>query len=218
MKTLLSLCVSALLLSACSKKADDVIQNAREAAKDKDLQEKTFVSECSATPIEALLTGLFTLFKASVKGQTTAYRVEGARITRTTTAYSAANCSGDPAFTFLEKGTVSINKDEKYRSNDGGYLIDFDFDKLSVSIGDDAGVKVADGIKLCGLADWTTKSDREVTQQSKDVNCYGSALPRHVSNRYKLDGNILYLGTPTKGETTDSQRPASLSTTRYTAK
>jgi hypothetical protein len=207
LKKLLYLCASALMLTACPKK-NNPAANIKEAIRDKDLQEKTFVSECSVKPGDALLTGVLTGFQSSIKGQQVAYRFSGARVTRTTRLFNTADCSGDAALTFEEKGTIDINKKEK--TNDGGYNINLDFNNLKVAMATDAGATAANSVKLCGSADWAPKQTRDVTPQAKDTNCYGATLPRHVANIYRVDAGTLYLGTATTGATKDSQRPTSL--------
>lgn len=211
MKKLFFLSLSVLLIGACSK-------NVREAAKDKDLQNKTFVSECTPKPLEAFVTSLETLFDGKTAGYKTSYKFTGANVNRKTEVYSTLNCTGDAAYTFDESGTISINKDQKYKSNDGGYLIDIDYDKLLVKVISEEGIKVANSKKLCGFADWTASKERDVTKQSNDIKCYNSPLPRHVANLYRVDANVLYLGTSSKGDTKDSKRPSSLDSTKYTAK
>jgi hypothetical protein len=205
------------MIAACSKK-NDPIANAREAAKDKDLQNKTFVSDCSAKPLDALITGLQTGLQAKAASSKISYKFTGANVTRKTEVYSTTDCTGDAAYTFVEAGTFSINKDQKHKSNDGGYLIDFDYDNLKVTVISEDGIKVANSSNLCGAKDWTASKERDVTAQAKDANCYASPLPRHVSNRYRVDANVLQLGTGSKGDTKDQKRPDHLEATKYTAK
>lgn len=209
MKKLIYLSFATLLIAACSKdKNNNPVTNAQEAAKDKDLQLKTFVSDCSIKPLEALLTGIFSGGQSSVKGQRVAYRFEGANVTRTTRLFNTADCSGDAAFTFEELGTIKIDKNQK--TNDGGYNIDLDYNKVKVAMATDAGRVAANAIKMCGAADWAAKQTRDVTAQAKDVGCYGAALPRHISNIYRVDAKTLFMGTQSKGSNTARERPSSL--------
>jgi hypothetical protein len=217
LKKLISLAACAMLVAACSKK-NDPIANAREAAKDKDLQ-GTFVSECSTKPLSAVFTGLMTGLQAKVASSRVTYNFTGANTSVKTENYSSGDCTGDAAFTYEEKGTFSVNKDQKYKSNDGGYLIDVDYDNLKVTMVSDEGIKVANATKLCGISDWAQNKERDVSAQAKDASCYNSPIPRHVSNRYRVDDKVLYLGTAAKGDTRDNQRPAHLDMgTKYRAK
>jgi hypothetical protein len=214
LKKLLCLCASVLVVAACAKKSDP-IANAKQVVSDPALQEKTFVSDCSAKPTDAIVTGILSGFKSAIQGQRLAYRFSGNRVTRTTRLFNSTDCSGDAALTFEEKGTIDINK--KQKTNDGGYNINLDFDDLKIAMATDAGATAANAVKLCGSADWAAKQTRDVTPQAKDVNCYGAQVPRHLANIYRVDAGTLYLGTTTTVANKDSQRPTSLDMgTKYT--
>lgn len=209
MKKIICLSVLALALSACQKnRNNDPIANSKEAAKDRDLQEKTFESECSFKPIDAIVSGLMTEGKKSVKSQVVTYRFEGANVIRNTRLYATADCTGDAALTFEEAGTIEIGDDK--RTPDGGRNIEMDFKTLEAKVGSDQDAKAANEAKLCGVTDWAAGQPRDVQNHAKDVLCYNAEVPRHVSNIYRVDADTLFLGTLTKGAVAAEDRPKSL--------
>jgi hypothetical protein len=209
----LSVCV---LFSACGKnKNNDPFVNNDQAAKDRDLQGKNFASPCSVSALDAILTGILTGGTAAIQAEQIVYRFDGANVTRTTHLYTNTSCTGDTAVSFVETGDVSLRPDT--RTNDGGKYIDIDYKNLQVTTVTDDGVKAANAIHLCGATDWSANSKRDETAQAKDVLCYGAALPRHNSNVYRVDANVLYFGAQTKADNNDSERPGSLDFgTKYT--
>jgi hypothetical protein len=142
---------------------------------------------------------------AIIKGQRVAYLVSGANITRTTRYFVSADCAGDAALTLEEKGTITLDKNQK--TNDGGYNIDIDYNKLEVKISTKEGAEAASRVKFCGHEDWAVDQIRDVTAKAKEVNCYGAPVPRHISNIYRVDANILYFGPMVKANTTKEERP-----------
>jgi hypothetical protein len=217
LKKLLFVCLASLLVAACGKdRNNDPIANANEASKDRDLQGKNFASSCSIKPLDAVLTGILTGGNAVIKGAKTVYRFDGANVSRTTRLYTTADCSGETAVSFEERGEIDIKKDQK--TNDGGKFIDIQYKTLKVSAANDAGATAANSIKLCGASDWAAKQVRDETANSKDMTCYGAQVPRQNANVYRVDANILYLGTQTKASTDASQRPSTLNMAdKYTA-
>lgn len=207
---------SVLVLAACGGNSNPV-QNAVEATEDPALQAKTFTSKCSVTPVGAVLTGLFTGGAAAVKSSATSYRFTGANVTRKTEVFQSADCTGEAALEFSEIGAFDILDDNK--TADGGRLIDMDFKKLEVTVKNDAGLKVANAVSLCGTNNWSDNQKADVTTKSEDVNCYNAKVPRMQANIYKLEGSVLYLGTMSKDPVAKSARPASLDRSQgYTAK
>ncbi len=214
MKKILLLAAMSLMAVACGKDDKNPISNAKEAIEDKDLQNKNFESECSIEPIDALLTGLFSGGQASVKSSRVAYRFQGSNITRTTVLFANLNCDGE-AYRYSETGTFNITKNQ--RTNDGGYFIDINYKKLSVSVASDVGQVSANAIKLCGIENWAVGQEREVTAQAANPSCYGAVVPRVNNNVYRLDaGKVLYMGTQSLEN--GAARPSSLSKTAYTAR
>lgn len=213
MKKVLLLITMSFLAVACGKDEKNPFTNAKEAIEDKDLQGKNFESECSIEPLDALLTGLLSGGQASVKSSRVAYRFEGANVTRTTVLFANLNCDGE-AFRYSETGTFNITKNQ--RTNDGAYFIDFKYKKLILKMTTDVGVVSANAVKLCGVSDWASNQERDVTAQAKDVSCYGTVVPRENNNVYRLDaGKVLMLGTQSLEN--GAPRPASLSNVKYTA-
>jgi hypothetical protein len=209
--------VSALLVGACSKK-NDPVANVRQAAADRDLQ-KTFSSDCQATPGEAIATGIGTLFQGKNAGQKVTYKFTGANVSKKTEVYSTTNCTGDANYTLTESGTFTVHKDANKKTNDGGYPIDLKFDKMQVNIVSDVGAKTANEKNLCGAKDWAPGKDRDVTKQAQDNACAQTKIPRTVANIYRVDNNVLTLGSDTSNkDVPDKQRPASLDKTKYTAR
>ena len=220
MKKALSLILISLVLGACQKdRNNDPVANVREAAKDKDLQGKTFTSECSIKPLDAIVTGLMTGGESSVKSQQVAYRFDLANVIRQTRLYNSTDCTGDSAYNFEEAGTMNIETDPNKKSNDQGRNIELDYKTVKATVTSDAGVTAANATKLCGIADWAPNKARDITAQAKDLNCYAAQVPRHVSNIYRVDNSVLFLGSQSKGSVAPNERPSSLDmTVKYTAK
>lgn len=217
MKKIVLLLSLPLLLAACGKgKSNNPIKDIARAAEDKDLQ-GSFQSDCNLKPFDALWSGLATNLGASVKSSRTEFKFEGANITRTTTFYTSADCAGD-AYALRETGTFELETDKKKKTNDGGKQIDIKYEMLTANALSDAGREVANATALCGLKDWQTGKDRDVTPQSAQANCYWAKVPRQDYNVYRVDAGRLFLGNDSKAERTPEQRPASLEKTAYKKK
>jgi hypothetical protein len=206
LKKLILFCLASVFVLACGDDDSDnnPINNVREAVEDRDLQNRNFESACTLEPIDAVLTGVMTGGSAAVKSARVQYLFKGSNITRTTLLYADANC-GDHALTFRERGSFDVNPDKK--SNDGGKHIDINYESLHLEVKTEAGKTVANDIKLCGADNWEVEKEREVTEFSADLTCYGMEVPRHVVNIYRVDDNTLYFGAAV---TDASDRPAKL--------
>ncbi len=212
MKKLILLALTTVFVVACDDDDNnDVVENVQEAAEDRDLQDKNFISPCSVTPLDAVLTGIMTGGDAAIKAQRVQYRFEGNDVTRTTFLFSESDCTSDVAIQFREVGDFDINPDNK--SADGGKFIDIDFHTLNAQVISQAGVEVANAISLCGANDWAAgAAERNVTARAADMTCYSAQVPRHNANIYRIDGNVLYFGPQTTANNDGSTRPTSLDT------
>lgn len=216
MKKLILASIAVLSLAACNRDNDDPISNIREASEDSALQLKNFTSACSIQPIDAVLTGILTGGQASIKSAVTQYRFEGANVDRRTIMFESGDCTGSSAATFTESGSFDIITDNK--TADSGTFIDIEYKKLMVKIDSDAGAQAASAVNLCGTNNWANGAEAEVTAKSADATCYGAQVPRKVANVYKVESDVLYLGTPTKDAVAASVRPTALDTgVKYTA-
>jgi hypothetical protein len=213
LKKLFCLCVSALLVGACSKR-NDPVANAQQAAADKDLQH-TFATECTATPLRALGTWAQTLGEAKDAGQKISYKFTGVRVTKKTEVYNTNTCEGDANYVMTETGTFTTHKDPNKKTNDGGYPIDLKIERLLVNIVSDKGAASANAQSLCGIKDWAPNKERDVTGKAKDQACSGAQVPRTVANIYKVDNKRLTLGIDAGKDVPDKSRPASLDKTVY---
>jgi hypothetical protein len=216
MKKIFCLFMMCLAFAACNRdRNNNPFTNAKTAADERDLQGKNFTSECSLKPMDAVFTAIATGFSASVKSSLEAYRFDGANVTRMTRFYQSPDCSGDAAVNFEEMGDFNLHKDQQ--TADLGRAIDIDYHTLKVQTLTNEGVAAANAIGLCGISDWSVNQQRDVTAQAKDVKCLGTPLPRHNANIYRVDAGVLYLGASTANPTDPSQRPTSLSATKYRA-
>lgn len=211
MSKLIGIALLATLLGGCHKKHHktyDPIRNITEAGKEKDLQGRTFESECWVKPLDAVVSGLMTEGKASVKAEKVSYRFDGANMTRQTGLFVTSDCKGEPVFRFDESATIKIDKGHK--SNDGGYHIDIMYSGLKgVPLSAD-GVTVANAMQLCGVANWVKDEERDVQPQSADLTCYAVKVPRRIYTVYRVDDKDLYFGTPAAS----GERPGTLDHTR----
>lgn len=209
MRKAICLTVLAIALTACQKnRENDPVLNAKEAGKDRDLQEKTFESGCAIKPIDAIVSGLMTEGKASLKSQVVSYRFEGANVIRNTRLYTSVDCTGDASLIFEEAGKIDIATEAK--TNDGARFIDMEFKTLVAKVGSDKDAQAANEAKLCGVTDWSAGNERDVQNHAKDILCYNAEVPRKVANVYRVDNNVLYLGTLSKGTVLPEDRPTSL--------
>lgn len=189
--------IPGLMITACHRgNKKNPIAAASEASKDKDLQ-RTWQSECSADLKDQVLTNLLTGFKDSVKSYRVQYEFKGNAVTRSTIMYTQAGCAED-AWIFEESGNFKLG-DGKQVTNDGGKKIDLDMRDLTLSVRNAGAANAANAIKLCGKANWAAdnkpSNKEKVNQASKGVNCYGAAVPRKVSNVYRIENkNRLLLG------------------------
>lgn len=215
MKKLIPLLIAIpLALVACKDKADkNPVRNITQATKDRDLQ-GTWQTGCQATPIDAIISGFMSDFQASVKSARVQYKYEGSNVNRVTLVYNAADCTGAESYIFNESGRFEIN--DKDKSNDGGKFIDMKYEKVSLTIKDDNGAKVANERKLCGQQGWAVGKEVNVTGNAKDLNCYGVQVPRSNANIYRIDkpaGDqkwVLFLGANPAKDAQPNQRPATL--------
>lgn len=217
MKKFLVLVAASLFMAACGDSDDDdnnnPLDNAREAVEDTALQGRTFQSECVLEPLDAILTGILTGGDALVKSSRTQYLFQGANLTRTTLLYTGSDCTGE-AFSFRESGTFDINPEQK--TADNGSFMDMNFQKLMLRIDSDAGATAANAIKLCGVEDWATGQERDVSGNAENLTCYGAAVPRVSLNVYRIDaGNILLLGSVSTEN--GQERPTKLNDVKFTA-
>jgi hypothetical protein len=189
----------------CSKNSttSDPIENVRQATKEEALQVKTFRSECQEKPINELVTGLMTGFGASMKSQRVQFRFEGANVHRQTWMYSTRDCSGQEALIFDEGGEIKIHDGQTLA--DGSTAIDFDYRNVDVQVVSAAGAEIANSVKLCSGADWKSGDIRSVNANSEDWNCYSAQVPRQEFNVYRLDGNVLLLGTDLQDNSADKR-------------
>ncbi len=190
MKKIVFAGIVALLLAACAKSTDPV-NNVAQAANDKDIQSKNFVSDCKAKAFDGGLTGIISI-GSPIQSALVGYRIDGARISRTSRLFTTNDCSGDTAISFEETGTVSIQPDK--RTSDLGKFIDVDYTKLEVATPIAAGVTAANALHLCGATNWDVSASRDVTDRAKDPLCYGVVVPRHLATIYRFDAGNLYWG------------------------
>lgn len=182
--------------------AANPIENLTNALKDPSLQGKVFESNCSMRPMLAIASGL------KAKSSKSQYHFTGGSgVVYSTIIYSNTSCSGDALISFEESGTLDI-KDEN-KTKDDARFIDFNFTKLSLALQSDAGVDFVNRVNICGARNMKRGEDREVTDQSRSITCYGSSVPRRDNNVYRLEGNTLYLGTGTSDRDADG-RPTSV--------
>lgn len=214
---ILTLFVATMAVAACSKKENlNPFDNAKAAGEERDLQSKDFTSACSFEPLDAIYTAILSSFEASIKASRVSYRFEGANVTRTTEFYSDAECSGKSALLFSESGEFKLNKDHK--TKDGGKGIDIDYKELSVTAQTADGVTAAEAIELCGRDSWKKGTEENVTSEANDTNCLGVKMPRHNSNIYRVDANVLYLGDTASDSSQPEDRPARLNkSVKYSA-
>lgn len=212
MKKLFLLALTSILVVACDDDDNnDVVENVQEAAEDRDLQDKNYISGCTTTPLDAVLTGIMTGGDAAIKAVRVQYRFEGNDVTRTTFLFSEADCTSDVAIQFREVGDFDVNPDNT--TADGGKFIDIDYHTLNAQVISQAGMEVANSITLCGGNDWTAgAAERNVTANAADMACYSAQVPRHNANIYRIDANVLYFGPQTTANNDGSTRPTSLNT------
>ena len=207
-------CALPMVLTACGKNNSDAsnknpVDNAREAGKAPDAQGKIFRGDCSMKALDAIASGIATGGQASIKGARVQYQFNGANVTRATVMYTTTDCTGDAALTFRETAGINI---QDQRTPDNGQFIDMNFDTLTLAIGSDAGLLVANDVGLCGLKDWAKGQERDVKNQSGQMDCYRKQLPYREANVFRIDNkNTLLWGS--KGLLDRSeQRPTSVET------
>lgn len=199
---------AALLLTAACQRNTDPVSNVVEATEDPSLQQKNFTSKCSMTPIDAIVSGILTGGDAAMKSQSTVYRFEGEGLSRKTYIYESSDCTGEAAIVFTETGKFDILDDNQ--TAEGARLVNFGYERLSVKIQNQAGVEAANAISLCGTNNWVDDQEADVTTKAADLTCYNATVPRMVANIYKLEGSVLYLGTPAKDSVGEASRPTQL--------
>jgi hypothetical protein len=194
---------------ACARDKDnpvDAVKGAADsavaAAKDPALQGKVFESDCSIQPLMALVTVL------KAKSSKTQYTFKGNSIVKHTLIYPTTNCAGDVMASFEEDGTVDIKDSQK--TQDGARFIDINYTNVKGVINSDAGANLANTVRACGFSDWSRGKERDVTATSKNVNCYGTAVPRNDYNVYRLEGTSLIFGEGS-GHEDENSRPTTLS-------
>lgn len=197
----LCLCGGMLMLEACDRKSDlNPVANIRELSKDRALQSSKYQTDCAVRPLTAAVTALFS--KNSLKSSRYQYSFDGDNVTLTTLMYPTADCTGESAFTFDERGTFSI---QDPKTAEGAKFIDINYKTVGVKVNSDDGARIANDLKLCGTQDWHNNSQADVTGNSKETTCYGTAVPRSDFNIYRIDGSVLYFGS-TEGNANPATR------------
>lgn len=114
-------------------------------------------------------------------------------VERTTTYYSTRDCTGAPAFSFIEKG-VYEESDEP--GSDETYSIDFHYRTLQAVVHSNLGKHFADReiLGLCGIRKWKLNRVVNVTAESARLNCYMTKVPREVHDFFQLEKTMLYFG------------------------
>ncbi|MBX3019844.1 MAG: hypothetical protein KF767_18295 [Bdellovibrionaceae bacterium] len=207
MKRMMMIGAALLLTAACNRNTDPV-SNVVEASEDPGLQQKNFTSKCSITPIDAIVSGILTGGDAAMKSTSTVYRFQGEGLTRTTNIYESSDCSGEVALVFTETGKFDILDDNQ--TPEGARLVNFGYEKVTLKVQNAKGVEAANALSLCGTNNWVDNQEADVTTRAADLTCYNATVPRLVANIYKLEGSILYLGTPSKDGVGEASRPTSL--------
>lgn len=205
---ILTLAATGLILGTACQRDTDPVSNVVEAAEDPGLQRKNFVSKCSLTPIDAIVSGILTGGDAAMKSQSTVYRFEGEGLTRTTNIFESSDCTGEAAIVFTETGKFDILDDNQ--TPEGARLVNFGYERLNVKIQTPAGVAAANALSLCGTNNWVDDQEADVTTKAAELTCYNATVPRLVANIYKIEGSILYLGTPAKDSVGEASRPTQL--------
>ena len=190
MLKLISIAAVLTLAVACNRSStnDNPVQNVQEAVKETSLQEKAFLGDCQAKPINEIATGLLTLGEASVKSQRVQYKFAGAHVTRTTRLYAMADCADVEALTFEEFGEFTIH--ENQRTSDSGTFIDFNFQKVELVMAHQAGVIIANRIGVCNMTNWNINDRRDVTGAAHEVTCYNTDVPRQEFNLDKVAAKL----------------------------
>ncbi len=187
--------LAASAMFGCSRddKADP-IGDIVEKTEEKDLQNRNFTSACgAATPL-------------NMPNSRMIYRFGGANVVRTIQMFTTADCSGDAAIRFDERGDFDVNPNNV--GPDGGKDIDFNYTSLRVTTLTSDGVKIANAMQLCSANDWSVNSERDQTAHAGEVNCFSAQVPRKNVNLYRVDGNNLFLGASSDKDTTE--RPIAL--------
>jgi hypothetical protein len=206
--------VPMMILSACGPGSNtDLADNVREAAKDKELQDKTFRGECSYKPLDTIISGIATRGDTSIKSAREQYEFTGANFQHVTSLYTTKDCSGAESIVFQESGSFKI--DETKKSADSGKYITMEFNKLHVKIGNQDGANIAQASKLCGTPEWGLNEEKDVTGNAFRISCYRQPVPSVDETIYHVDGNTLVFGEKIGRST---ERPTSLDMkTKYIA-
>lgn len=219
MKKVFFLAVIPLVLAGCPKNSsNNPIANVKEALADKDLQGKNFVSNCEATPSEGLYTSVFSGTDAAIGSSQVTYRFEGANVHRISRFYHSVDCQGDALMSIQENGDIKINTDQNNKTNDGGKVIDMQFNNAKATIDTDAGAKAANGIKMCGISDWNKAKEVDVTAHAAEAQCANVKMPRKLSNVYRVDAGKLYLGSDATKTDVNTRPSKVMSGPEFTAK
>lgn len=181
-----------------------VTSHIEQVFREPDIQGKVFASACSERFLTGPATGLLT--GVSINGSQLKYSFTGDKVERINDFYQNSDCSGPVAFSYREIGSFKIMEDRK--TADNATFIDFHFDRLNLKISNEAGATAANGVNLCGAADWRPGDERDITAHAGDINCYAHTYPRIEANVYRVDGDTLTLGD---GSLSPGGRPTSLS-------
>jgi hypothetical protein len=215
-KLLISVCALSMGFMGCGKDSSNSnpMDNVQQAAKDPDLQGKIFRGDCSMKPLDAIATGIATSGDASVKSAREQFEFVGANLTHAILLFNTSDCSGDVSLTFRQMGTFDI--DIRKATGEGAKSIDINYGKLSLTINNDRGLKIATSIKLCGADDWKLNDQREVTDHAGNMTCYRQKMPVKVVNIYRVEGKTLFFGA--NGASASENRPTQLDrNTKYMA-
>jgi hypothetical protein len=179
-----------VLGSACDS-VNNAVNNAEAGVQAQELQHSWQQNNCASI-------GSLKLIGASIQ---TSYQFSGAQITKTDQIFSSANCT-DPAMSIAYVGTFN----KKDQVSDGVYQLDINYQNVTVTAQNDAGIKVLSDTHFCGNQSWTANQGVNLTSQTRDALCPLDALPEAKYDIYSVQNGTLFFGQGDDNGTPDKRQ------------
>lgn len=178
-----------------SKNNQTRVEIAKTVTGERDLQGRTFISDCFTQAVEGHAPSLLTGW-APLRSSQSSYSVSGHEIKHMIKIYDNSDCQGDPAFVFDEVGEITFEDSEK--TSEATTPVMVSYKTLNGKPGNLYGAWIANSKSLCGHEDWATAYSLDVTAKAYDQECYAAPVPREIRTSYRLDGNVLSWGAVTQ--------------------
>ena len=171
-----------LVLVGCGKGVEQRVQHSEVM--------NTWESECKGSTI------------LDLSGRTYV-RFAGAKLLQVHELYKNSDCT-EPVARIKYHGEFEVKEEQ----GDGVRQINLNYKEAKAIASHEDGRKAMNLVGFCGSRNWELNQERDVSGESRDLNCNLKKIPVVEQNLFKVDDKVIYFGaTPAIGNGTE-QRPS----------